>query len=413
MEALKHYDLVLVNAHVVDATLGLDARGELAIRDGRIAAVAPKLPPHTARQTIDVGGAVVCAGLVDLHTHVYEWVTNFGVRADDAGIDSGVTTIVDAGSAGAWTFGGFRAYVIAASKTDVRSFTSINVAGALKGGMRGDMLHGPGMVDLDDLVKVARENSHEIRGFKCHGESGAISHWGVEVLKCAVEAGNRADLPLYCHTGELFPVVESNRPVAEQVLEHVVPVLRPGDTLAHVYSAMPDGIMGKRDKVPPIVFAALERGLHFDIGYGINFSYAIARTMMEAGVLPNTISSDVHGDFGSYHDLRKLDYSLCGAMTRLLALGMPLLEVVKRTTVNPAKVLRGEIEIGTLEPGTRADVTVLDRLEGAWPLKDGMGETLMARERLMPRLVLRDGVPHVPHNRLLTDLTGRMLPLAA
>ena len=413
MEALKHYDLVLVNAHVVDAALGLDARGELAVRDGRIAAVAPKLPPHTARQTIDVGGAVVCAGLVDLHTHVYEWVTNFGVRADDAGIDSGVTTIVDAGSAGAWTFGGFRAYVIAASKTDVRSFTSINVAGALKGGMRGDMLHGPGMVDIDDLVKVARENPREIRGFKCHGESGALSHWGVEVLKLAVEAGNRADLPLYCHTGELFPVVESNRPVAEQVLEQVVPVLRPGDTLAHVYSAMPDGIMGRRDKVPPIIFAALERGLHFDIGYGINFSYAIARTMMEAGVLPNTISSDVHGDFGSYHDLRKLDYSLCGAMTRLLALGMPLMEVVKRTTLNPAKVLRGEFEIGTLEPGTRADVTVIDRLEGAWPLKDGMGETLMARERLMPRLVLRDGVPHVPHNRLLTDLTGRMLPIAA
>jgi dihydroorotase len=89
------------------------------------------------------------------------------------------------------------------------------------------------------------------------------------------------------------------------------------------------------------------------------------------------------------------------------------LEVIRRTTLNPAKVLRAELEIGTLEPGTRADVTVLDRLEGAWPLKDGLGETLVARERLMPRLVLRAGVPHVPHNRLLTDLTGRMLPLAA
>jgi dihydroorotase len=413
MATTPHFDLVLANAHVVDATLGIDGPGQVAVRDGRIAAVAPRLPEHTARQTIDVGGAVVCAGLVDLHTHVYEWVTNFGVKADDAGIDSGVTTIVDAGSAGAWTFGGFKAYVIERSQTDVRSFTSINVAGALKGGMRGDILHNPGMVDVDDLVKVARAHPHDIRGFKCHGESGALSHWGTAVLELAVEAGNRADLPLYCHTGELFPVVESSRPVAEQVLEQVVPVLRPGDTLAHVYSAMPDGIMGKRDKVPPIVFAALERGLHFDIGYGINFSYAIARTMMAAGVLPNTISSDVHGDFGSYHDLRKLDYSLCGAMTRLVALGMPLMEVIRRTTVNPAKVLRAELEIGTLEPHTRADITVLDRLEGAWPLKDGQGETLVARERLMPRLVLRDGVPHVPHNRLLTDLTGRMLPLAA
>lgn len=413
MSTPERYDLVLANAHVVDPAAGFDGPGALAVRDGRIAAVAATLPPHTARQTIDVEGAVVCPGLVDLHTHVYEWVTNFGVRADDAGIDSGVTTIVDAGSAGAWTFGGFKAYVIERSRTDVRSFTSVNVAGALKGGMRGDVLHNPGMVDVDDLVKVAREHPQEIRGFKCHGESGALSHWGTDVLKLAVEAGNRADLPLYCHTGELFPVVESNRPVAEQVLEHVVPLLRAGDTLAHVYSAMPDGIMGRRDAVPPIVFHALERGLHFDIGYGINFSYAIARTMMAAGVLPNTISSDVHGDFGSYHDLRKLDYSLAGAMTRLLALGMPLMEVIRRTTLNPAKVLRAELEIGTLEPGTRADVTVLDRLAGAWPLKDGLGETLVARERLMPRLVLRGGMPHVPHNRLLTDLTGRMLPLAA
>lgn len=413
MSTPERFDLVLANGHVIDPATGFDGPGKLAVRDGRVAAVAAHLPAHTARQTIDVGGAVVCPGLVDLHTHVYEWVTNFGVHADDAGIDSGVTTIVDAGSAGAWTFGGFKAYVIERSKTDVRSFTSINVAGALKGGMRGDMLHNPGMVDVHDLVETARRHPQEIRGFKCHGESGALSHWGTDVLRLAVEAGNRADLPLYCHTGELFPVVESNRPLAEQVLEHVVPLLRAGDTLAHVYSAMPDGIMGRRDRVPPIVFHALERGLHFDIGYGINFSYAIARTMMAAGVLPNTISSDVHGDFGSYHDLRKLDYSLCGAMTRLVALGMPLAEVIRRATLNPAKVLRGELEVGTLERGTRADVTVLDRLDGAWPLRDGQGETLIARERLMPRLVLRAGEPHVPHNRLLTDLTGRMLPLAA
>jgi dihydroorotase len=413
MAATEHYDLVLANGHVVDAALGLDGRAAVAIRDGRIAAVAPRLPPHTARSTVDVAGGVVCAGLIDLHAHVYEWVTNFGLNADDAGIDSGVTTLVDAGSAGAWTFGGFKAYVIDRMRTDVRSFVSINVAGALKGGMRGDVLHNPGMVDVADLVAVARAHPHDVRGIKCHGESGALSHWGTDVLRRAVEAGNSAGLPLYCHTGELFPVREANRPAADQVLEQVVPVLRPGDVLAHVYSALPDGIMGTGDAVPAIVLHALERGLHFDIGYGINFSYAIARTMMAAGVLPHTISSDVHGDFASFHDLGRLDYSLAGAMTRMLALGMPLADVIRRTTLHPAQVLRAEREIGTLEPHTRADITVLDRLDGAWTLKDGVGETLAARERLMPRLVVRAGVAHVPHNRLLTDLTGRMLPLAA
>ncbi len=123
----------------------------------------------------------------------------------------------------------------------------------------------------------------------------------------AVEAGERTGLPLYVHTGELFPVVEETRPEPASVLQRVVPLLRAGDTLAHVYSTMPDGIMGNSADVPAIVFEAKMRGIHFDIGYGVNFSYAIARKMMEAGVLPNTIGSDVHFDFNAYHDYSTLD----------------------------------------------------------------------------------------------------------
>ena len=285
----------------------------------------------------------------------------------------------------------------------MRSFVSINVAGALKGGMRGDMLHNPGMVDVADLVRLAARHPRLIRGFKCHGESGSLSHWGTEVLAAAVRAGNEAGLPLYCHTGELFPVVESRRPVAEQVLLHVLPLLRPGDTLAHVYSSMPDGIMGSRDAVPDIVLRALDRGLNFDIGYGINFSYAIARRMMAAGVLPNTISSDIHGNFASYHDDSMLDYSLCGAMTRMLALGMPLAEVVRRVTVNPAAILR-DPDIGSLTPGTLADITVLDRVAGDWSMRDGRGESLLVGERLIPRLVVKSGRIIEPTRRYLPDL---------
>ena len=396
-------DLVIRNGRVVDPANGIDAPLEVAIGGGRIRAVGADLSALPRARTLDVDGALVCPGLIDLHVHVYEWVTNFGVNADDAGVNAGCTTIVDQGSAGAWTFGGFKAHVIETSRTDVRSFVSINVAGALKGGMRGDMLHNPGMVDIDDLVSLARAHPRLIRGFKCHGESGALSHWGTEVLAAAVRAGNEADLPLYCHTGELFPVVEASRPVAEQVLAQVAPLLRAGDTLAHVYSSMPDGIMGQRDAVPEIVRRALAKGLHFDIGYGINFSYAIARRMMAAGVLPNTISSDIHGDFASYHDDSKLDYSLCGAMTRMQALGMPLAEVIRRVTVNPAAILR-DPDIGTLSAGTLADITVLDRVQGDWTLRDGRGETLLATERLLPRLVLRAGEVIEPTRRYLPDL---------
>ena len=400
-------DLLIRNGLVVDPANGIEARMDLAVANGRIQDLAPDLSGLPARQTVDAGGALVCPGLIDLHVHVYEWVTNFGVNADDAGVNAGCTTIVDQGSAGAWTFGGFKAYVIDRSRTDVRSFVSINLAGALKGGMRGDILHNPGMVDIDDLVRLAAQHPRLIRGFKCHGESGAISHWGTEVLEAAVQAAGRAGLPLYCHTGELFPVVEANRPVAEQVLSKVVPVLRAGDTLAHVYSSMPDGIMGAGEAVPEIVPQALRKGLHFDIGYGINFSFDIARRMMAAGVLPNTISSDIHGDFGSYHDDSKLDYSLCGAMTRMLALGMPLSEVIRRVTVNPATILR-DPDIGSLSVGTLADITILDRVTADWLLRDGRGEGLLATERLVPRLVVRAGEVITPSLRYLPDL----LPLA-
>ena len=403
MSVVAVADLVLHGGQVIDPANHIDAVMDVAISAGRIVAVSADLSAMQRKQTIDLAGAVLCPGFIDLHVHVYEWVTNFGVNADDAGVNAGCTAIVDQGSAGAWTFGGFKAYVIEAARTDVRSFVSINLAGALKGGMRGDVLHNPGMVDVADLVRLAAQHPRLIRGFKCHGESGSLSHWGTEVLAAAVRAGNEAGLPLYCHTGELFPVVESRRPVAEQVLEQVLPVLRPGDTLAHVYSSMPDGIMGSGDAVPEIVLRALDRGLHFDIGYGINFSYAIARRMMAAGVLPNTISSDIHGDFASYHDDSILDYSLCGAMTRMLALGMPLTEVVRRVTVNPAAILR-DPDIGSLTPGTLADITVLDRVAGDWSMRDGRGEPLLAGERLIPRLVVKSGNVIEPTRRYLPDL---------
>ena len=396
-------DLVIRNGMVVDPANNIEAVMDIAVAAGRIRTVAADLSGLPCLRSIDAAGALVCPGLIDLHVHVYEWVTNFGVNADDAGVNAGCTTIVDQGSAGAWTFGGFKAHVIEPARTDVRSFVSINVAGALKGGMRGDMLHNPGMVDIDDLVRLAGQHPRLIRGFKCHGESGAMSHWGTEVLQAAVRAAERTGLPLYCHTGELFPVVESRRPAAAQVLAAVVPLLRAGDTLAHVYSSMPDGIMGEGDAVPAMVMRALERGLHFDIGYGINFSFAIARRMMAAGVLPNTISSDIHGDFASYHDDSRLDYSLCGAMSRLRALGMPLAEVIRGVTANPAAIL-GDPDIGTLGAGTLADITILDRVMGDWTLRDGSGEALLASERLVPQLVVRAGEVIEPSLRYLPDL---------
>lgn len=398
------YDLVIGGARAIDPASGLDGPAQVAVAGGRIAAVAKDLGPYRTAREVDASGLIVCPGLIDIHVHVYEWVTNFGLPPDDAGVHSGATTIVDQGSAGPWTVGGFKAYVADPAETDVRSFVSANVAGALMGGMEGTVLHNPDMMRIDAIEQAATDYPGLVMGIKSHGESGGFSHWGTAVLEMAVAAGNRIGLPLYVHTGELFPVDEANRPAPESLMNHVLPLLRPGDTVAHVYSCMPDGIMGPGDEVPAIVRRAFDRGVHFDIGYGVNFSYRVARAMMAAGVLPNTIGSDVHADFNAYHDDSKLDYSLCGAMTRLCALGMPLADVIRRATLNPAKVLGEEDEIGTLVPGSRADITVLDPVAGRWQLADAEGEVLTVEERLVPALVFREGREILPNRRLLRDV---------
>jgi dihydroorotase len=398
-------DCVLTNGHVIDPANDIDGKADVAFEGDRIVAVGD-LAALPRKRTIDVQGALICPGLVDLHVHCFAWLTPFGLVADDVGVNAGCTTIVDQGSCGAWTFGGFLEYVIRPSRTDVRSFMSINLAGALQGGMRGEVLHGPNMVDLDEQTRVSKAWPAYVRGFKCHGESGALSNWGTAVLDKAVEAGNRAGLPLYCHTGELFPVNELRRPEPNEVLKPVVARLRPGDTLAHIYSGAPDGIMALNNEVPRIVFDALDKGLHFDIGYGVNFCFDIARKMIAAGVLPNTISSDAHGAFAGFYDDSELDYSLCGAMTRLLALGIPLKEIIQRVTVNPAKILR-DAEIGTLAVGTRADITVLERVKEACTLSDSRGVKLRAEEQLVPSLVVRKGELITPTRRYLPDLPAR------
>lgn len=405
------FDLLITGGRVIDPAAGLDRPAEIGIRGDRIAAVGLGLPREGAKAVLDAGGDIVCPGLIDLHTHVYEYVTNFGVRADDAGIEAGVTTVVDQGSSGAWTFGGFKHLVAERSVSDVRAFVSINVAGAIKGGMEGEALHNPGMARIDELVALAKAEPGIVRGIKCHGESGSMSHWGTEVLAMAAEAGRQAGLPLYCHTGELFPVNERNRPSPRSVLPEVVPLLKAGDVIAHVYSCMPDGVMGSDNEVPAAVHEALAKGVRFDIGHGVNFSYAIARRMMEAGVLPFSISSDVHADFNSYHDLRQLDYSLFGAINELIGLGLPMADAIRMTTLNPATALGAADEIGTLAVGSRADLTVIGSIAGAWTFKDALGERLTVDRRYLPTAVVRAGRLHRPHCGLLVDVVpDRRLP---
>jgi dihydroorotase len=401
------YDLVLKDGWVIDPSQSLNGRFDVAVRDGRIVAVAQQLPPYEAKQIVAVNNYLISPGLIDLHVHVYEWVTNFGIPADDVGINAGVTTVVDQGSSSPFTFSGFKSNVVEKAQTDVRCFVLINHAATHTIGNILSGLEDPQKVDVEPLIQLAKDNPQIICGFKVHADSGSISRWGMGVLQLAREVGDRTNLPLYVHTGELFPVVEANRPNPETVVENALSYMKPGDILGHCYSCQPDGLMGTRTQVPEWLIAAMEQGILLDLGHGLRFSFDIARRMMTQGVFPYTISSDAHGNFKSLHDDSTLTYSLCGGISKLIALGLDLIDAIATATINPARVLKAEAEIGTLKVGSLADITVLDLVKGDWVFCDSLGKQLIAKEKLVPAWVVRSGKLIQPNRHLIRDLENQ------
>lgn len=398
------YDLLLKSGRVVDPGRSLDAVMDVAIRGDRIARVEANIPRESATEVRDVKGLVVTPGLIDLHVHVYQHVTDFGLNPDEAGVHSGATTVVDQGSCGAWTFDGFKVFMVDPSVTEVLCFLSVNLPGTLRGSKGGPIAQNPQLIDLDVMQRFIEKYPKVIRGIKGHGEASSWSNYGSVMLQRAREIADRTGLPLYVHTGELWKTDERNRPQPESVLPEVLHFARPGDLLAHCYSNRDDGILGKREKPSPELLDAVASGVHLDLGHGVNFSFETARRMVDAGLFPYTISTDVQGEFSSHNDDSKLDFSLCGAMSKLMALGMDLDFVVRATTQHPADVLRMADEIGSLKPGSRADVSVLEHIEAPWTFRDRLGGSAIGKSRLVPRLVVRNGRAITPTCRLVRDV---------
>jgi dihydroorotase len=403
--AAETLDVIVSGGTLIDPAAGRSGRFDVGLRDGKVAAVEPELPPAAAPRRIDAAGKLVVPGLIDTHAHVYEHVTGkFGLDPDLVGVRSGVTTLVDQGGPSCMTIPGFRHYVAERAASRVLCFISTYLVGGLEG-HRYPELYGPDGVNVEHTVRAIEENRDLVKGIKAHAEIGGASRWGVEVIKLGKEISRRTGVPVYVHLGQLWPLKDGVAIDADAYLREAVPLLDAGDVLAHPFTRHPGGfVSGETGRVHPIIEEALARGVKVDVGHGSHFSFDMARRALDAGIRPWTLGADMHGYNVRAPGTRMNDgersanpffgvapFNLTIAMSELLALGLDLDEVVATVTANPAKMLGMEDDIGTLQPGREADVSVLEVLTGRFRLSDNSGEEVVAERLVVPDWCMRAG----------------------
>ncbi len=407
------FDTLLAGGHLIDPAQGLDGLYDVAVQGGRIAAVLPAGSGVTAAQTIDVSGQLIIPGMIDTHAHVFQHVTGrFGLEADLCGVHSGVTTLIDQGGPSCMTLPAFREFVVKPKHTRVFAYLSSYLVGGMEGHYYPS-LYKPDCVDVAATVKAALANTDIVKGFKAHAELGGFARWGIEVIRLSADIARQADLPLYIHFGQLWPLPVdgaeggTNGVDADTILAEVVPLLKAGDILAHPFTRHPGGFVNREGEVHAVVREALARGLKVDVGHGSHFSYKMARIALDAGIVPDTLGADMHGyntavpapagtpEVHSDTDhmfFGQVRFSLASAMTAMLALGLPLTQVVRMVTCNVVDVFGLPKDLGTLAVGNPADISVLHDETGRFALRDNEGTQLVGERLLRPAFCLKDGV---------------------
>ncbi|MDW7982689.1 MAG: amidohydrolase/deacetylase family metallohydrolase [Thermomicrobium sp.] len=371
-ESVERFDTVILGGELVDPGTGRYGRFDLGIRDGRIARVAPSLVGWPAEQVIDARGHLVTPGLIDLHTHVYWGVTYWGIEADPVAARTGVTTWLDVGSAGAYTFPGFRRYVLEPSRVRIYALLNLSSIGLVAPTWEFANVQ---YCDVELAARVIEANRDVVLGIKARIDANTTSGVGIRPLELARALADQLGLPLMVHIGNGPPTIDE-----------VARLLRPGDILTHCFTGASMRILTADGRVHPLIRALHEEGLVLDIGHGAgSFSFSVAEALLAEGILPDTISSDIH-----QLAIQGPMFDLPTTLSKFLALGLSLPEVIERATVRPARII-GRPELGSLAEGTPADIALFRLEEGDFTFYDVSMQARQGRQLLVNTVTLVAG----------------------
>lgn len=367
------YDVLIRQARVIDPASGVDQVADIAVSGGRIVGIGDYTNAEAPR-VINASGMVASPGWIDLHAHVFKGASANGVHADrQAGIATGVTTVVDAGTCGLYTWQTFREGVLDVAKTRVLAFLNISMVPtyAPKHGEWNNFSQGKTIEFAEQEVEAGR-----CVGIKVLASQTHCGNLGIIPVELARQAARLSGTGLMVHIGNAPPVIED-----------VLTLLGESDIVTHCWHGKYGGLLGRDKKPLPETLAAVERGVKFDIGHGsASFAFETARYAMDAGLPLHAISTDIHGG-----NIGGPVYDQATTMSKFLHLGFSLPEVIRLSTLSPAELIHREHELGSLASGREADITLFRVVSGDFELVDSERRKERASQMLEVEYTIRAG----------------------